>query len=108
MAKVKEDKDLDDFLDSVEVNPEDARDATHFRRIIAAQEAVEAADAELTAAVAAAREAGDTWDMIGTALGTSRQGAYQRFGRSGKLSSDEVVNVLGLKRVSRGRKVRSE
>lgn len=82
MSKVKEEQGIDDFLDAVEVNPEDARDATHFRRIIAAKEAVDAADAELVAAVAAARAAGDTWDIIGVALGTSRQGAYQRFGKA--------------------------
>jgi len=28
-----------------------------------------------------ARAAGDTWDAIGVALGTSRQAAYQRFGK---------------------------
>ena len=41
-----------------------------------------AADGELRAAVAAARAVGDTWDAIGVALGTSRQAAYQRFGKS--------------------------
>ncbi|MCV7068291.1 hypothetical protein H7H51_25865 [Mycolicibacterium farcinogenes] len=79
---MKEQKDLEDFLDNVEVKPADARDATHIRRIIAAAKAVTAADAELVAAVKAARDAGDTWDAIGVALGTSRQGAYQRFGKA--------------------------
>lgn len=73
--------ELEDFLDNVEVNPADARDATHFRRILAAKNAVAEADAELVAAVRAARAAGDTWDIIGAALGTTRQGAYQRFGK---------------------------
>ncbi|GAS94430.1 hypothetical protein RMCC_1396 [Mycolicibacterium canariasense] len=82
MAKVKEQKDLEDFLDNVEVKPADARDATHIRRIIAAKKAATDADAELVAAVRAARAAGDTWDAIGMALGTTRQGAYQRFGKA--------------------------
>jgi hypothetical protein len=34
-----------------------------------------------SAAVSAAREAGDSWAAIGTALGVSRRTAYQRFGR---------------------------
>ncbi|MEE3066547.1 MAG: hypothetical protein VYA67_21835 [Actinomycetota bacterium] len=77
MAKTK---NIDEFLNTVEpAGP--ARDASHIRRIIAAAEALDAADDELAAAVAAAREAGDTWDAIGVALGTSRQGAYQRFGK---------------------------
>lgn len=81
-AKAKQaDDDLEDFLDNVDVNPNDARDAVHFRRILAAKAAVTEADAELTAAVLAARAAGDTWDIIGAALGTSRQAAYQRYGK---------------------------
>jgi len=71
----------DDWLDSVEPDSADARDASHIRRIIAANEAAAAVQDELVAAVAAARAAGDTWDAIGVALGVSRQAAYQRFGR---------------------------
>jgi len=77
--KVTNEQDLDVWLDSIEPDPADARDATHIRRIIAANEALHAADDELRAAVASARAAGDTWDAIGVALGTSRQAAYQRF-----------------------------
>jgi hypothetical protein len=58
-----------------------ARDATHFRRIIAARKGIDDAEAELRAAVAAAREAGDSWTVIGVALDTTRQAAFQRFGR---------------------------
>jgi hypothetical protein len=36
---------------------------------------------ELATAVARAREAGHTWEEIGQVLGTSRQAAFQRFGR---------------------------
>ncbi|MCV7333009.1 hypothetical protein [Mycobacterium cookii] len=69
------------WLDSVDPDPADARDATHIRRVIAAAETVRAAQSELRGAVSAARAAGDTWDAIGVALGTTRQNAYQRFGR---------------------------
>ena len=74
--------EINDWLDSIEPDPSDARDATHMRRIIAAAEALTTAELELRAAVAAARAAGDAWDMIGLGLGVSRQAAYQRFGRA--------------------------
>lgn len=57
------------------------RDATHFREIIRAREAVEQANDDLREAVRRAREAGDSWTVIGAALNTTRQAAYQRFGR---------------------------
>lgn len=66
-------------LDSVA--PEALRDASHFRRIIEAKKAVEAADRELHAAVAAARAAGDSWTIVGGALGTTKQAAFQRFAK---------------------------
>lgn len=72
---------VEDWLDQLDVNPSDARDASHMRRIAAAAKNLTAADNELAAAVTAARAAGDTWAMIGTALGVSRQAAYQRFGK---------------------------
>jgi hypothetical protein len=72
---------IDELLDTVEPNPVDARDASHMRRIIAAAERVGDAEDELRAAVKAAREAGDTWAVIGLALGVSRQAAFQRFGQ---------------------------
>jgi hypothetical protein len=56
-------------LDQLDPATHPARDAVHFRRIIAARRAV-----------AAAREAGDSWTIIGAALETSRQAAQQRFG----------------------------
>jgi hypothetical protein len=68
-------------LDAISPHTHPARDAQHFRRIIAARKAVDNAEAELRAAVAAARAAGDSWTVIGAALDTSRQNAYQRFGR---------------------------
>jgi hypothetical protein len=78
---VKHKTGVDEWLDSIQPVPGDARDATHMRRIIAAKEAYEAAETRLRAAVDAARAAGDTWAVIGVALGTTRQAAFQRFGR---------------------------
>jgi hypothetical protein len=74
-------EELERWLNAIEPNPADARDATHMRRIIAAAAALQDAEEELHSAVAAARDAGDTWDMIGVALGVTRQAAYQRFGQ---------------------------
>lgn len=73
--------DTEHWLDSIKVDPGDARDATHMRRIAAAAKTRDDADTELVDAVTAARAAGDTWAMIGAALGISRQAAYQRFGK---------------------------
>jgi dihydroxyacetone kinase len=58
-----------------------ARDATHFRAIVAAAEAEKAADEALRARVREAREAGDSWVVIGAALGVTKQAAQQRFSR---------------------------
>ncbi|ARG59321.1 hypothetical protein B1T43_06510 [Mycobacterium kansasii] len=84
MSKIKADptaEDINTWLDTIEPDPADARDATHFRRIRAARKALDDAHDELCAAVKAARDAGDTWAMIGLALGTTRQAAFQRFGQ---------------------------
>lgn len=77
--KTKHRKD-DTGLDSLDPGKTSARDAAHFRNIIAAREKVADAEQELRDAVRAAREAGDSWTVIGAALDTSRQAAYQRFG----------------------------
>ena len=76
---VKHKTEIEDWLDNIEPDPADARDASHMRRIIAANEALDAAHAELRDAVNTAREAGDSWAIIGLALGISRQAAQQRF-----------------------------
>lgn len=68
-------------LDQLEVRTHPARDAASFRRIIAARRALADAEQELRDAVKGAREAGDSWTVIGAALDTTRQAAYQRFGR---------------------------
>ena len=71
-------------LDTINPATHPARDAEHFRRIVAAATALEAARRELADAVAAARDAGDSWTAIGAALGVSRQAAFQRFGTVGR------------------------
>jgi hypothetical protein len=79
MAKTKAGA-ADHGLDALDPATTPARDAVHFRRIIAARKSVAAAEDELRQAVAAAREAGESWTVIGAALDTTRQAAYQRFG----------------------------
>jgi hypothetical protein len=68
-------------LDRVDPATHPSRDATVFRRIVAATEAVHNAETELTAAMTEARHRGDSWTAIAVALGTSRQAAQQRFGK---------------------------
>lgn len=72
--------DIDSALDGLDPGSVSARDAVHFRRIIAAKEGVAQADQELRDAVRAAREAGDSWFTIGMALGVTKQAAQKRFG----------------------------
>ncbi|MGO1545102.1 MAG: hypothetical protein ACTHXA_12275 [Gulosibacter sp.] len=47
--------------------------------VAAASLRVKAAESDLDAAVAAARESGQTWQAIGEVLGMTRQGALKRF-----------------------------
>ena len=68
-------------LDELDVSSHPARDAVHFRRILAARQHITEAENELREAVKAARAAGDSWALIGSALDTTRQAAQQRFGR---------------------------
>lgn len=74
--------DVEVWLESLDPAAVKWRDADHFRRILAAREAVEAAESDLRDAVVEARAAGDPWSMIGFALGTSKQAAHERFGPS--------------------------
>ena len=80
MTKLIQDHDASG-LDQLDPRQGEGRSADHFRRIIAARKGVEVAENELRAAVLAARDAGDSWAVIGAALDTTRQAAYQRFGR---------------------------
>jgi hypothetical protein len=62
--------------------PHADRDAADLRRITAARTAAAKADAELSAAVSTARANGDSWEVIGAALGTSARTARERFGHA--------------------------
>ncbi len=79
MTKLKADHDRTG-LDQLDPATHPARDAASFRRIIAARQNLAVAEQELHSAVEAAREAGDSWTVIGAALDTTRQAAQQRFG----------------------------
>ena len=79
MTKLKANHD-NTGLDQLDVATHPARDAAHFRRIIAARQALAAAEREVRDAVRAARDAGDSWTVIGAALDTTRQAAQQRVG----------------------------
>ena len=67
-------------LDQVDPSTHPARDAASFRRILAARRGLALAEQELRDAVHAARQAGDSWTVIGAALDITRQAAQQRFG----------------------------
>ena len=79
MTKLKAEPDHTG-LDQLDVATHPARDAAHFRRILSARQNLASAEQELQEAVRAAREAGDSWAIIGAALDTTRQAAQQRFG----------------------------
>jgi hypothetical protein len=57
-----------------------ARATVHFRRILTARKGIAATEEELRDAVKAARDDGDSWTVIASALDTTRQAAQQRFG----------------------------
>lgn len=67
------------WLDTLDPTQLDFRDASHLRAITAAAGALTTAEATLRQAVAHARAAGDSWTVIGAALGTSKQAAHERF-----------------------------
>jgi len=67
------------WLDSLDPAQLNFRDASHVRAITAAAEARTTAEDNLRRAVADARAAGDSWTVIGAALGTSKQAAHERF-----------------------------
>lgn len=71
----------DTGLDELDPTAVPARDATHFRNIIAARKRLVEAEQQLHDAVLAARTAGDSWATIGLALDTTRQAAFQRFAK---------------------------
>lgn len=74
---VKSKSDVDEFIDSID--PSTMRDASYLRAISAALREVADSQERLVAAVKAARDAGDSWTMIGIALGTSKQAAHRKY-----------------------------
>jgi hypothetical protein len=69
-------------FEEYEPDPAQVRDAhalAKLRELVLARSAVER---DLAAAVAAAREEGHSWGIIGAMLGTSGEAARQRYGRS--------------------------
>lgn len=84
-------------LDAASRDGQPARDAQHFRRIIAARNALASAEAELVAAVGAAREAGDSWTVVGAALGTTRQGAFRKFSGAEAIGGTPVRSITSAK-----------
>ena len=67
-------------LDQLNPAANQVRDAVHLRRIRAARQGIAAAEQELRDAVKAARDAGDSWTVIASALDTTRLAVQQRFG----------------------------
>lgn len=67
-------------LDQLDPAVHRPRDAVNFRRILAARQGIAAAEEGLRDAVKAARDAGDSWTVIASALDTTREAAQQRFG----------------------------
>lgn len=66
-------------LDHLDPSTHPARDAASFRRILAARHGLAAAEQELRDSAHAARDAGDSWTVIGAALDITRQAAQQKF-----------------------------
>ena len=82
------DSDIDTGLDMVSPATHPARDASHFRAIQEAARGLEDSNSQLMQAVAQAKSAGESWTVIGAALGISRQAAHQRFGNH----SNQLLN----------------
>lgn len=67
---------------------------SHEEAVAAARELSNVAEEALQATVDRAREDGQTWRDIGRVLGTSRQAAFQRFGRVAERSGDGAGRAL--------------
>jgi len=74
-------REAEAWLDRLDPVTTPADDPTELRRIGLALRDIEAAEAELRDAVAAARATGRSWAQIGMVLGVTRQAAQERFGR---------------------------
>ena len=67
-------------FESYEPDPTDERDPEVHKALLAAASNRAAAEATLADAVRAARDAGYSWTIIGTAIGTTGAAAQQRYG----------------------------
>jgi hypothetical protein len=75
----KQQSDVEAWLDTLDPNTIEWKDAAPLRRILHAREAVDSAEEDLRRAVREANEAGHSWTAIGMYLGVSKQAAHRRF-----------------------------
>ncbi|MCA0217095.1 MAG: hypothetical protein LCH43_07040 [Actinobacteria bacterium] len=88
MAKTRTESDVEAWLDQLDPGTILVHDAGPLRAIGQALGAIEAAEAQLEAAVAAAKEAGLSWGSIAMVLNTSKQAAHRKFGPKPGKSAD--------------------
>ena len=81
MARTTPLTEVAEWLDSLDPSTMPVRDGRYLRAISTARKSVVEAEGALQAAVDQARAAGDSWTVIGMALGTSKQNAHRKFGR---------------------------
>jgi hypothetical protein len=81
MTKTIKNPSIEEWLDSIDPSSVEVRDGDHIRAIAAAVAALNEAELKLETAVRDAKMAGESWNVIGVALGTSRQAAHRKFAR---------------------------
>lgn len=82
MSKKTTVRDIEQLLDTINLDDYPVDDPADLRRIGLAAHEVKRAKTELAEAVAAARANGRSWGFIGLTLGISKQAAQQRFGET--------------------------
>jgi hypothetical protein len=83
--------DVETWLDGVDPASIDWKEASHFRAIRAANEVISSGERALVQAVIAARSAGDSWTIIGAALGVTKQAASERFGKAVRAAQQDAA-----------------
>lgn len=81
MPKAPTAQSVEEWLDALDPATVNFQDASKLRAIMAANKGVTRAEESLLTAVRAARQAGNSWTIIGAALGVTRQRAHQRFAK---------------------------
>ena len=71
--------ETEEMLDNLDVDQAQPEDISDLRAIATALDSVAQGETALAAAVNKARANGRSWARIGTALGTSKQAAHDRF-----------------------------